>query len=55
MTYLLSFCDRCQEETDRNRLHAVQLLENPGDWLEYELCDDCYKALKRWLDSQGEQ
>lgn len=56
MTYTRSFCDKCGREvkTEREELHKVCLLEHPGDWLEYELCDDCYKMLRKWIkDPEG--
>ena len=51
MTYTRSFCDKCQREVDTNAemLHKVCLLEHSDDWLKYELCDDCYKRLRKWL------
>ena len=51
MIYYTAYCDKCQEEQERGNLHSVRLYERPGDWLKYDLCPDCYKALKKFLDN----
>lgn len=48
------YCDRCRNTLDGEgiRKHINHItIETPEDFIDYELCDDCYKKLMVLLDA----